>query len=148
MKLLKLYQWITGTMADFTKPFQDNDALYKQAQAFWKQLDVSSIIFVAIFLLLGIVMASIYYKPFNDKPGRHYKPKYWIYFLLTTFVLTLLVTLGCECAIAQPKLDGSFVLELKIAVANAIYSSFIYIFVSWIWCQFNLPTNAYRLIKF
>ena len=93
-------------------------------------------------------MASIYYKPFNDKPGRHYKPKYWIYFLLTTFVLTLLVTLGCECAIAQPKLDGSFVLELKIAVANAIYSSFIYIFVSWIWCQFNLPTNAYRLIKF
>ncbi|MBQ2886743.1 MAG: hypothetical protein IJE43_23755 [Alphaproteobacteria bacterium] len=148
MKLLKLYQWITGTMADFTKPFQNNDALYKQAQAFWKQLDVSSIIFVAIFLLLGIVMASIYYKPFNDKPGRHYKPKYWIYFLLTTFVLTLLVTLGCECAIAQPKLDGSFVLELKIAVANAIYSSFIYIFVSWIWCQFNLPTNAYRLIKF
>ena len=148
MKLLKLYQWITGTMADFTKPFQDNDALYKQAQAFWKQLDVSSIIFVSIFLLLGIVMASIYYKPFNDKPGRHYKPKYWIYFLLTTFVLTLLVTLGCECAIAQPKLDGSFVLELKIAVANAIYSSFIYIFVSWIWCQFNLPTNAYRLIKF
>lgn len=148
MKLLKLYQWITGTMADFTKPFQNNDALYKQAQAFWKQLDVSSIIFVAIFLLLGIVMASIYYKPFNDKPGRHYKPKYWIYFLLTTFVLTLLVTLGCGCAIAQPKLDGSFVLELKIAVANAIYSSFIYIFVSWIWCQFNLPTNAYRLIKF
>jgi len=148
MKLLKLYQWITGTMADFTKPFQNNDALYKQAQAFWKQLDVSSIIFVAIFLLLGIVMASIYYKPFNDKPGRHYKPKYWIYFLLTTFFLTLLVTLGCECAIAQPKLDGSFVLELKIAVANAIYSSFIYIFVSWIWCQFNLPTNAYRLIKF
>lgn len=148
MKLLKLYQWITGTMADFTKPFQNNDALYKQAQAFWKQLDVSSFFFVAIFLLLGIVMASIYYKPFNDKPGRHYKPKYWIYFLLTTFVLTLLVTLGCECAIAQPKLDGSFVLELKIAVANAIYSSFIYIFVSWIWCQFNLPTNAYRLIKF
>lgn len=148
MKLLKLYEWITGTMADFTKPFQNNDDLYKQAQAFWKQLDVSSIIFVAIFLLLGIVMASIYYKPFNDKPGRHYKPKYWIYFLLTTFVLTLLVTLGCECAIAQPKLDGSFILELKIAVANAIYSSFIYIFVSWIWCQFNLPTNAYRLIKF
>lgn len=148
MKLFKLYEWITGTMADFTKPFQNNDDLYKQAQAFWKQLDVSSIIFVAIFLLLGIVMAGIYYKPFNDKPGRHYKPKYWIYFLLTTFVLTLLVTLGCECAIAQPKLDGSFILELKIAVANAIYSSFIYIFVSWIWCQFNLPTNAYRLIKF
>ena len=148
MKLLNLYEWITGTMADFTKPFQNNETLYNQARAFWNKLEASSILIVALFILLGIAMASVYYKPFNDKPGRHYKPKYWVYFLLATFVLTLLVTLGCEYAIAQPKLDGSFVLELKIAFANAIYSSVVYLFVSWIWCQFNLPTNAYRLIKF
>ena len=135
-------------MADFTKPFQNNETLYSQARAFWNKLEASSILIVALFILLGIAMACVYYKPFNDKPGRHYKPKYWVYFLLATFVLTLLVTLGCEYAIAQPKLDGAFVLELKTAFANAIYSSVVYLFVSWIWCQFNLPTNAYRLIKF
>lgn len=148
MKLLKLYEWITGTMADFTKPFRNNDILYNQARAFWGRLDVSSIIIVAIFVLLGIAMAYTYYGPFNNKPGRHYKPKYWWSYLCATFILTLLVTLGCEYVIAQPKLDGSFVLELKIAVANAIYSSIIYLIISWIWCQFNLPTNAYRYLKF
>ena len=47
-----------------------------------------------------------------------------------------------------PKIDGSFVLELKIALANAIYSIIVYVLISWIWCQFNLPTNAYRYLKF
>lgn len=37
MKLLKLYSWITGTMADFAKPFSENKALYNQAKGFWNK---------------------------------------------------------------------------------------------------------------
>lgn len=148
MKLLKLYQWLAGNMNDFCRPFQNNEALYKQAQSFWNQLEASSIWFVLIFVGLGIIIAYTYYQPFNDKPGRHYKPKYWFIFLVLSFLLTLLTTLGFEYFAHAPKLKGSFLLELKIAIANSIYATLLYFVVSWIWCQFKLPTNAYRLIKF
>ena len=39
MKLLELYKWIAGGMPDFTKPFQENEQLYKQAQTFWSKLE-------------------------------------------------------------------------------------------------------------
>ena len=148
MKLLKLYEWIIGTMSDFAKQFQDNETLYNQARKFWSNLEASSIIIVGIFITLGLIMAYTYYKPFNDKPGRHYKPKYWVIFLGITFILSFLVTLGAAYFMVPPKIDGSFVLELKIALANAIYSIIVYVLISWIWCQFNLPTNAYRYLKF
>ena len=149
MKLLKLYEWIIGTMSDFARQFQDNETLYNQARKFWSNLEASSIIIVGIFIVLGILMAYTYYKPFNDKPGRHYKPKYWWIFLGITFILSFLVTLGAAYFMVPPKIEGAFILELKLALANAIYSSIIvYILVSWIWCQFNLPTNAYRYLKF
>lgn len=148
MKLLKLYEWIIGTMSDFARQFQDNKTLYNQARKFWSNLEASSIIIVGIFIVLGIIMAYTYYKPFNDKPGRHYKPKYWWIFLGITFILSFLITLGAAYFMVPPKIEGSFVLELKIALANAIYSIIVYVLISWIWCQFNLPTNAYRYLKF
>lgn len=148
MKLLKLYEWIIGTMSDFARQFQDNETLYNQARKFWSNLEASSIIIVGIFIVLGIIMAYTYYKPFNDKPGRHYKPKYWWIFLGITFILSFLITLGAAYFMVPPKIEGSFVLELKIALANAIYSIIVYVLISWIWCQFNLPTNAYRYLKF
>lgn len=148
MKLLWFYKWITGTMSDFAKPFQGNDALYNQARLFWGHLESLSTITVAIFFMLGIAMTIIYYKPFNEIPGRHYKPKYWIWFLIGTIVLSFVTTLGFEYIAVTPKLNGAFVLELKIAIANALYSGAVYLLTSWLWCQFNFPTNAYRLIKF
>ena len=147
MKFLGLYKWIIGTMSDFVKQFQDNETLYNQARNFWGRLEASSIIIVGIFIALGIVMAYTYYKPYNEKPGRHYKPKHWWIFGGITFVMSLVITLLAVYFMVPPKIDGSFVLELKIAVANAIYSSLVYVIISWIWCQFNLPTNAYRYLK-
>ena len=148
MKLLKLYEWIIGTMSDFARQFQDSENLYNQARKFWSNLEASSIIIVGIFIVLGLIMAYTYYKPFNDKPGRHYKPKYWWIFLGITFILSFLVTLGAAYFMVPPKIEGTFILELKLALANAIYSGIVYVIISWIWCQFNLPTNAYRYLKF
>ena len=148
MKLLKLYEWIIGTMSGFARQFQDSETLYNQARKFWSNLEASSIIIVVIFITLGLIMAYTYYKPFNDKPGRHYKPKYWWIFLGITFILSFLVTLGAAYFMVPPKIEGSFILELKLALANAIYSGIVYVIISWIWCQFNLPTNAYRYLKF
>lgn len=147
MKLLPIYKWIAGSQTDFTKPFRENEALFKQAQAFWNKLESWSWLIV-LFLLFGIMLAFHYYYFYNNKPGRHYTPKHWFFFLIVTFLLTLLVTLGFEYIAIPPKLDGAFILELRIALGNAAYATLLYFITSWIWCQFKLPTNAYRLIKF
>ena len=147
MKLLKLYSWIAGSLADFTKPFKENEALYKQAKAFWDKLENSSLVIVLIFLVLGIAWAAYYYTSYNNNPGRHYTPKHWILMLLFTAVVTFLVTLGFEYLAVEPKINGAFLLEVKIAIGNALYAAFAYLLTSIVWCN-TLPTNAYKMFKF
>lgn len=147
MKLLDLYKWIAGSMSSFTKPFQENEALFNQAKAFWRHLDGSMMVVIAIFIVLGIALAITYYKPYNDKPGRHYRPTHWLIFLAITFVLTFAVTWGFEYIAVKPVLKGAAMLEMKIAMGNAIYASVLYFVTSVVWCN-ALPTNAYRLFKF
>ena len=146
MKLLSFYKWIAGSMTDFVNQFRNNEALYNQARAYWNKLESSSSIILIIFLVLGISMAVFYYQPYNNRPGRHYTPKHWLIFLAITFVLTFFVTWGFEYFAVPPKLDGATMLQLKIALGNAIYASFLYFIVSVVWC-FALPTNAYRIFK-
>ena len=147
MKLLKLYSWISGSMTDFTKPFKDNEALYKQARSFWGHLENNSVVIFLICLVLGIALAIYYYKPYNDSPGRHYTLKHWLIFLFITFLLTFVVTFGFEYFAVTPKLSGAIGLEAKIALGNAIYASIVYFITSVIWCNIG-STNAYRLFKF
>ncbi len=147
MKLLQLYKWIAGGMTDFTRQFQDNENLFKQAQSFWNKLESVSIWIVIICIGLSILLAVIYYQPYNNIAGRHYKPTHWVGFLLLTFIATFGFTWLFEYIAAAPKLQGSLLLEMKIALCNAIYASGLYFVLSFIWC-WCLPTNAYRFLKF
>ena len=144
MKPLDLYEWIAGSMSNFTKPFQENEALFNQAKSFWRHLDGSMMVVIAIFVVLGIALAVTYYKPYNEKPGRRYRPTHWLIFLAITFVLTFAVTWGFEYIAAKPVLKGATKLEMKVALGNA---SALYFVTSVVWCN-ALPTNAYRLFKF
>ena len=146
MKLLKLYDWIAGSMTDFTSQFKNNEALYNQARAFWNKLEGSSSIIVLIFVVLVIALAAFYYKPYNNLPGRHYTPKHWFIFLAITFVITFLLTFGFEYIAVEPRLNGAMLLEIKVALGNAIYASILYFVVSVVWCN-AFPTNAYRWFK-
>ena len=146
MKLLQLYKWIAGGMTDFTRQFQDNENLFKQAQSFWNKLESVSIWILLIFIVLSILLVVIYYQPYNNTAGRHYKPTHWAVFLLLTFIGTFGVTWLFEYIAVAPKLPGALLLEMKIALCNAIYASVLYFVLSLLWCLF-LQTNAYRLIK-
>lgn len=146
MKLLELYSWIAGSMADFTKPFRENEAVYKQARAFWMRLENNSTIIFLICLVLGIAFAAYYYTSYNNQPGRHYTLWHWAGFLLVTFVVTFLVTLGVEYLLVEPKINGAWGLEARIALGNAIYASGFYLLTSIIWCN-ACPTNACRIFK-
>ena len=134
-------------MNDFSKPFSENKALYNQVKGFWNKLENFSLIIVLIFLILGIAWAAYYYTSYNNSPGRHYTPKHWILLLLATVVVTFFVTLGFEYLAVEPKINGAFLLEVKIAIANALYAALAYLITSIIWCN-TLPTNAYRMFKF
>lgn len=147
MKFLSFYKLFAGSMTDFASQFMNNETLYNQAKNYWQKLESSSPIIFIIFLALGISLAVFYYQPYNNRPGRHYTPKHWLIFLAITFVLTFFVTWGFEYFAVPPKLDGTTMLQLKIALGNAIYASLLYFVVSVVWCL-ALPTNAYRLFKF
>lgn len=147
MKLLKLYELFTGKMTDFLSQFQNNDSLYQQARVLWNKLEGISTILLIIFLVVGIALAFFYYKPYNNRPGRHYTPKHWVIFLIVTFAVAFILTLGFEYISVAPHLKGALLLETKIALGNGIYASALYILVSVLWCN-ALPTNAYRLFKF
>lgn len=146
MKLLGFYEWFAGSMSNFTRPFQENEALFNQAKAFWRHLDDSMMIGLIIFLVFGLALAATYYKPYNDKPGRHYKPTHWLIFLVITFIFTFAVTFGFEYIAVKPVLKGATMLEMKVALCNAIYASGWFLVVSIVWCNWG-STNAYRLFK-
>lgn len=147
MKLLPLYKWIAGSENDFTRQFQSNEQLFNQARSFWNKLDESMWIVVMCVLVLGIGIASYYYTLYNNTPGRHYKPLKWFYFLILTFVITLITSYGIQYMFCTPKLNGASTLELMIAIGNSLYACILYFMTSVVWCNI-LPTNAYRLFKF
>ncbi len=147
MKAIEIYGWIAGSMSDFTKPFQENEALFNQAKAFWRHLDSTMIIVFGIFVGLGIGLAIYYYTKYNNVPGRHYKPKHWFIFLVITIIATFALTWAFEYIAVKPVLNGAAILEMKIALGNAIYATVVYFITSVVWCN-ALPTNAYRIFKF
>ena len=144
---LGCYKPIIGSMSDFTRPFQENEQLFKQAKMFWNKLDGLVWIPLIVSIFFALLFLYWYYVPYNNKPGRHYKLPHWGKFLGITFIVSLLVSIMCLFLMAPSSLQGADVLELKIAFTNALAASFLYFIGSLIWCNF-LPTNACRSFKF
>jgi hypothetical protein len=146
MGLFGIYTLFTGTKTDFLKNFKDSDTMYSQAKTFWAALENGALFYLMI-LLLGILLCWVYYGPFNNLPERHYKPRYWWFFALANLFLTLLTTYFVVHSLVPPRVQGANLIEWRLALGNAVYSSIIYCGVSIIWCKW-LPTNAYRYLKF
>lgn len=144
MKGLDFYKC---SFSDFSRPFRNDEVLYKQARDFWNQLDSAVWLCFGFMLVAGVGFAIYYYTAFNNQSGRHYKPNFWWLFMLLLFLLVLVVTLGLELLIAPPRLEGAFLVEMKVAAINAIYSLFLFVITSFVWCNSPLPTNAYRYLK-
>lgn len=144
--MLDIYTWCAGSLSSFARPFKENEVLYNQARTFWRNLEGCSVVLIILSVLVSILLAWFYYIPFNNQPGRHYKPSCWLGFLITTGVAIFCLSLGAECLVATPKLDGAFLVELKIAILNGVYSLFIFVVLSFIICK-CCTTNAYPFYK-
>ncbi len=151
MKLLEslLYKWAVGTQSDFIQRFQENENLYQQARNFWKDLDNLSLLLLLTFVVVGLAVALWFYYPFNNRPGRHYRPKYWWFFFIGAGVASFLITLGLEYSLVSPlKMAGATTLVWEIAAANLIWVWVVYVVASIIICNVPFKTNAYRWFKF
>lgn len=145
MRGLNLYEFFTGSFNNFAEQFGDNQVLYEQARIYWNHLEGISLFLILIFILFGVLFAAYYYGPYNDKPGRHYKPFYWCIFGGLSFAFVFLTTFSVEYFFVSPKPSGSFMIEFKISILNAIYTFIVYVITSLIWCKWG-KTNAYRIV--
>lgn len=124
-----------------------NENLKNQATAVWSKLSDWTPILLIITIVLGIGLAAFYYKPYNDRPGRHYKVSYWGIWGIITTVLAFIVTLLIEYLCIKTNLkSGLTSLYWMTALSNAIYCAALYFITSLVWCNF-LPTNAYKFLK-
>ena len=148
MKLHYLYGWLVGKKAAFVNTFPDDSPLRQQADAFWRHLDGGTWYFIIAFVVVALLFAWFYYKPFNETPGRHYRPRYWWIFGLVTVIASFATTLGLAWMIASPKIRGSLSIEIGIAIANMLYSAVMYVIFSVLFCN-NVfgSTNAYKTFK-
>lgn len=144
MKVFDFYKWALGSEADFLKNYQSNPTLYQEAQGFWTALSNYSVIALSLCLTISVISVFIYYKPFNELPGRHYHPKWWAIFYILTIISVFAITFLTESFIIKTHLNNVASYEFKLALVNALYSIFLFGFFSWIWCK-AFPTNAYRI---
>ena len=146
--MLRLWPFI-GSKVSFLKPYEGEGmaTMYQQALGFWNKLDSVSPIFVIIFLAVGILMAYLYYGPYNEQAHRHYLVKHWVKFLVVCAVISLIATFAVAYVAVPPRMNGTLSMEILLAINNAVYAAAVFLATSFVWCNW-LPTNAYRLLKF
>ena len=148
MKIVDIYGWGLPKQADFLNHFKNKDTLYNQARALWSKLDASTVWFIVVFVVLALVFAFVYYGPYNNKPGRHYKVKHWLIWMIITAIFTFVVTFVIGLIMVKSPLAARYGLILRISGINVLYSIGVYFFAALIVCNASfLKTNAYRFLK-
>lgn len=148
MKIADFYGWGLPKQNDFLNHFKNNDMSYHQAQELWSKLDSSTVLFLITFIVLTVVIAIIYYGPYNNKPNRHYKVNHWFIFMVITTIATFVMSLGAGFLTVQSPLPARIGLIFRISGINAIYSIGLYFFIALLVCNIPfLKTNAYKFLK-
>ena len=148
MKIVDIYGWGLPKQADFLNHFKNNETLYNQARALWSKLDACTVWFIVAFVVLALVFAIIYYGPYNNKPGRHYKVKHWLIWMEITALVTFVVTLVMGLIMVKSPLAARIGLILRVSGVNILYGIGVYFIAALL--VFNAPflrTNAYRFLK-
>lgn len=149
MKLKYLYGWWVGKKATFVNSFDDNEQLRAQAETFWKNLEGGTLFYIIAFIAVAALLAYLYFKPFNEMPGRHFRPRYWGIFGLIAMAVSFGLTLLIAYLSAPHSPKGYLHIELMLSLANMVYTGLTYFIVMSLlfWNNVFGKTNAYKLIK-
>lgn len=148
MKIVDIYGWGLPKQADFLSRFKHNNTLYNQARALWSKLDSCTVWFIVAFVIIALIFAFIYYGPYNNKPGRHYKVKHWLIWMIITAAVTFVVTLVMGLVMVKSPLAARIGLILRVSGINVLYSVGVYFIAALVVCNAPfLKTNAFRFLK-
>ena len=143
------YEWALPKLTDYLNQYQDNEQMTKLVKAYWYQLQSYGLWFFLIAAVVALLLAYYYYGPYNNRPGRHYKSKYWLtrggMAAACAFALTFCVGLTIKCHI--PSIWRETI--GRITLMNGVYSIVVYLILSFVVCQFPMTfkTNAYPVLK-
>lgn len=128
LKLLNILTWYTSKKA-YLAPYTEDEAAKKAATKLWNAIDNSNLILVIGMILLTIFIGWGYFYPFNQRPGRHYHPKYWGIWGGIATVLTFFSTfIVCYFNAKNPSFD--YALLAKVSAINALYSIPVYLIIT------------------
>lgn len=131
------------TKKTYLAPYAEDEAAKKAATKLWNTIDGCTIPLIIGMIILTIGVAYLYFYPFNNRPGKHYQPKFWIGFGIIAFVATPFVTFSfCYFYAKNPSFD--YTLLFKVSAINALYSIPVYIVTTFFLNRFS-KSNAYPI---
>ena len=72
MSAIDFYGWGLPSKAAHINSFT-HDHLRNLANKLWQMIDSGALFFIMIFVVVALLGAILYYYPYNNKAGRHYK---------------------------------------------------------------------------
>lgn len=143
MNMLTVLTWFTSKK-DYLKPFADSESAKKAATKLWADIDKGDLLLLILMAIITISLCYYYYFPFNEKPGRHYHPKWCAMYCLVAVILVFLLSFAGCCFIAKnPGFDYGFL--AKVSALNMVYSLLLYFILS-IFMIKSGKSNAYPWI--
>ena len=144
INLLSAITWIMSKK-NYLATYAEDDSAKKAATKLWDSISNGDIILFVMMLVITISLCFIYFFPFNEKPGRHYHPKWWVCFYIATLILVFVSSLAvCWWCIAKnPGFDIWFL--MKVSAINMLYALLLYFAMSFVFIKSG-KSNAYPWI--
>lgn len=147
MGMLTIYDWGLPNQTAYLNNYNNNVPLYNAARSLWNSLDSASMYLFVTAIFVAVLSACYYYYGYNKLPGRKYRIRHWVIWLVITAVATILATILLGNAMVSSTLNEKFEFILRISLINGLYASLIYFIASLIICNLPVSTNAYRFLK-
>lgn len=129
----------------FVAQYATNESTRAQAEQLYNSINSSGLVFLLGAFVVALLFAFLYYYPFNNHPGRHYKLRYWGGFMVMSAIMCGLVVSGMIWAFVDTPLQGLGSLYTRIIGVCIVWCLLFYIVSSIIYQQGK--TNAYVWLK-
>ena len=128
INLLTVLTWFTSKK-EYLSNYADNESAKKAATRLWNAIESGEIFLIITMIVLTVAICWFYYFPFNNKSGRHYRPKYWAIAGAINLIAVALTTWGLCCILTpNPSFDYWFLTE--VTIVNTIYALVLYYIIS------------------
>ena len=148
MKAFDFYGWGLPSKGPYLNSFGENQHMRDLATKLWNMLESGALFYIMIFIIIAFLFAVVYYYPYNNRPQRHYKMRFWLLWLGYTALGTFIISMIAGFYLFDSPIRDTTNFIIRISLINTVYSVLMYLVFSIIICNLNMPkTNAYRFFE-